>query len=144
MCETANQLSISSHMVVYMACKMRCRWLTFRRCFVYCVHYPEIGHFEIKKKKPGWTPSCLIRKTLFSGTLFIVSGWRKRVWKTVLFRFSHLFRVFWLSFAPGFRAATNESQKTRNKTVFHTRLRHPETINSVPLNSVLRIKQIGV
>ena len=48
------------------------------------------------------------------------------------------------------RAATNESQKTlnkretRNTTVFHTRLRHPETINSVPLNSVLRIKQIGV
>ena len=48
------------------------------------------------------------------------------------------------------RAATNESQKplnkceTRNKTVFHTRLRHPETINSVPLNSVLRIKQVGV
>ena len=48
------------------------------------------------------------------------------------------------------RVATNESQKTlnkcetRNKTVFHTRLRHPETINSVPLNSVLRIKQIGV
>ena len=34
MCETANQQSISSHMVVYMACKMRCRWLTFRRCFV--------------------------------------------------------------------------------------------------------------
>ena len=49
------------------------------------------------------------------------------------------------------RAATNEGKKktlnkceTRNKTVFHTRLRHPETINSVPLNSVLRIKQIGV
>ena len=48
------------------------------------------------------------------------------------------------------RAATDESQKTlnkcetRNKTVFHTRLCHPETINSVPLNSVLRIKQIGV
>ena len=48
------------------------------------------------------------------------------------------------------RAATNESQKTRNKcetrnkTVFHTRLRHPETINSVPLNSVLRIKQTDV
>ena len=48
------------------------------------------------------------------------------------------------------RAATNESQKTvnkcetRNKTVFHTRLRHPETINSFPLNSVLRIKQICV
>ena len=41
------------------------------------------------------------------------------------------------------RAAANESQKTlnkcetRNKTVFHTCLRHPETINSVPLNSVL-------
>ena len=34
MCETANQRSISSHMVVYMACKMRCRGLTFRRCFV--------------------------------------------------------------------------------------------------------------
>ena len=49
-----------------------------------------------------------------------------------------------------FRAATNENKKTlnkcetRNKIVFHTRLRHPETINSVPLNSVLRIKQIGV
>ena len=48
------------------------------------------------------------------------------------------------------RAVKNESQKTlnkcktRNKTVFHTRLRHPETINSVVLNSVLRIKQIGV
>ena len=48
------------------------------------------------------------------------------------------------------RAATNESQKTlnkcetRNKTIFHTLLRHPETINSVPLNSVLRIKQTGV
>ena len=48
------------------------------------------------------------------------------------------------------RAATDESQKTlnkcetRNKTVFHTRLRHPETINSVPLNSVLRIKQTCV
>ena len=57
---------------------------------------------------------------------------------------------FLLSIALHVRAATNESQKTlnkcetRNKTVFHTRLRHPETINSVPLNSVLRIKQIGV
>ena len=51
---------------------------------------------------------------------------------------------------PLLRAATNECQKTlnkcetRNKTVFHTRLRHPETINSVLLNSVLRNKQIGV
>ena len=34
--------------------------------------------------------------------------------------------------------------ETRNKTVFHSRLRHLETINSVPLNSVLRIKQPGV
>ena len=48
------------------------------------------------------------------------------------------------------RAATDESQKTlnkcetRNKSVFDTRLRHPETINSVPLNSVLRIKQTCV
>ena len=48
------------------------------------------------------------------------------------------------------RAATDESQKTlnkcetRNKTVFDTRLRHPEKINSVPLNSVLRIKQTCV
>ena len=54
------------------------------------------------------------------------------------------------SFKCQLRAATNESQKTlnkcetRNKTVFHTRLHHPEMINSVPLNSVLRIKQIGV
>ena len=48
------------------------------------------------------------------------------------------------------KPTTNECQKmlnkceTRNKTVFHTRLRHPEMINSVPLNSVLQIKQIGV
>ena len=48
------------------------------------------------------------------------------------------------------KPGANESQKTlnkcetRNKTVFHTRLRHPETINSVPLNSVLRFKQTGV
>ena len=55
-----------------------------------------------------------------------------------------------INWEPQLRAATNESQKTlnkcetRNKTVFHTRLRHLETINSVPLNSVLRIKQIGV
>ena len=48
------------------------------------------------------------------------------------------------------KPGANESQKTlnkcltRNKTVFHTRLRHPEMINSVPLNSVLRIKQTGV
>ena len=48
------------------------------------------------------------------------------------------------------KPASNESQKTlnkcetRNKTVFDTRLRHPETINSVPLNSVLRIKQTCV
>ena len=48
------------------------------------------------------------------------------------------------------KPGANESKKTlnkcetRNKTVFHTRLRHPETINSVPLNCVLRIKQTGV
>ena len=74
---------------------------------------------------------------------------------------THILNVFLIVLSPAqtrvkkqetkrFRAATNESQKTlnkcetRNKTVFHTRLRHPETINSVPLNSVLRIKQIGV
>ena len=92
MCETANQQSISSHVVVYMAYKMRCCWLTFRRCFVNCVHYPEIGHFEMQNRLDT---CCLI--------LFIVSGWCKRVWKTVLFRVSHLFSVFWLSFAPGLR-----------------------------------------
>ena len=46
------------------------------------------------------------------------------------------------------RAATDESQKTlnkcetRNKTVFYTRLRHPETINSVPLSYVCFVKQV--
>ena len=35
---------------------------------------------------------------------------------------------------------SKNAKQMRNKTVFHTRLRHPETINSVPLNSVLRIK----
>ena len=49
MCETANQQSILSHMVFYMAWKMRCRWLTFRRCFV-TVRYPEIGHFEMQNR----------------------------------------------------------------------------------------------
>ena len=43
------------------------------------------------------------------------------------------------------RESKNAKQMhTRNKTVFDTRLRHPETINSVPLNSVSRIKQTGV
>ena len=57
-----------------------------------------------------------------------------------------LYRTYHISLKPG----ANESQKTlnkcetRNKTVFHTRLRHPETINSIPLNNVLRIKQTGV
>ena len=39
---------------------------------------------------------------------------------------------------------TQNKCETRNKTVFHTRPCHPETINSVPLNCVLRIKQTGV
>ena len=58
--------------------------------------------------------------------------------------------VFRASLAYPIKPGANESQKTlnkcekRNKAVFHTRLRHPETINSVPLNSVLRIKQTGV
>ena len=96
MCETANQQYIWSHMVVYMVSKMRCCWLTFRRCFVSRVHYPEIGHFEM----PTRLDTCLFdSQTMFSGTLFIVMGWRRRVWKTVLFRVSHLFSVFWLSFA---------------------------------------------
>ena len=45
-----------------------------------------------------------------------------------------------------FKPGANESQKTLNKceTRNKTRLRHPETINSVPLNSVLRIQQTGV
>ena len=52
--------------------------------------------------------------------------------------------------APHVKPGANESKKTlnkcetQNKTVFHTRLRHLETINSVPLNSILRIKQTGV
>ena len=50
MCETANQQSISSHMVVYMASKVSCRWLTFRRCFVNRVRYPEIGHFDMQNR----------------------------------------------------------------------------------------------
>ena len=49
MCETANQQSISSHMVVYMACKMRCRWLTFRNVLL-TVRYPEIGYFEMQNR----------------------------------------------------------------------------------------------
>ena len=48
-------VTISSHMVVYMACKMRSRWLTFGRSFVYGVRYPEIGHFEMQ----NWLDTCL-------------------------------------------------------------------------------------
>ena len=95
MCETANQQSISSHMVVYMACKMRCRWLTFRRCFV---NRALSRNRSLRDAKPARYLFVWFVKTLFSGTLFIVSGWRRRVWKTVLFRVSHLFSVFWLSF----------------------------------------------
>ena len=50
MCEIANQQYIWSHMVVYMVSKMRCRSLTFRRCFVSRVRYPEIGHFEVQNR----------------------------------------------------------------------------------------------
>ena len=62
----------------------------------------------------------------------------------------HIIRQIVQMVSDQLRAAANERQKTlnkcetRNKTVFHTRLSHPETINSVPLNSVLRIKQTGV
>ena len=38
------------HMVVYMAFNMRCRSLTFRRCFVNRVRYPEKGHFEVQNR----------------------------------------------------------------------------------------------
>ena len=34
--------------------------------------------------------------------------------------------------------------ETQNEIVFHIRLRYPETINSVSLNSVLRIRQTDV
>ena len=54
MCETANQQSISSHMVVYMVSKMMCRWKTFQRCFVSRVRYPEKGHFEMQ----NWLDTC--------------------------------------------------------------------------------------
>ena len=47
---TANQQYIWSHMVVDMVSKMRCRWLTFRRCFVNRVRYPKIGHFEMHNR----------------------------------------------------------------------------------------------
>ena len=49
-----------------------------------------------------------------------------------------------------FKPGANGRQKTLNKCetqteiVFHIRLRHPETINSVSLNSVLRIKQTDI
>ena len=49
-----------------------------------------------------------------------------------------------------FKPSANGRQKTRNKCetqneiVSHIRLRHPETINSAPLNSVSRIKQTDV
>ena len=48
------------------------------------------------------------------------------------------------------KSSANERQKTlhkcetQNETVFRIRLRHPETINSVSLNSVSRIRQTDV
>ena len=69
MCETANQQSISSHVVVYMASKMRCCWFTFRRCFVNCVHYPEIAR-SLRDAKPAghlvvwFTKHCLAEHCL--------------------------------------------------------------------------------
>ena len=69
--------------------------INFRRCFVSRVRYPEIGHFEMQNRLDTY---LFDSQNTVSGTLFFVSGWRRRVWKTVLFRVSHLFSVFWLSF----------------------------------------------
>ena len=37
----------------------------------------------------GWTSACLIRETRFSETLLIISGWRRRMWKTISLCVSH-------------------------------------------------------
>ena len=51
-----------------------------------------------------------------------------------------------VSLRPSANGGKNTLNKceTQNEIVFHIRLRHPETINSVPLNSVLRIRQRDV
>ena len=87
MCETKTDVYVSLYL-------HRCRWLMFRWCFVYHVRYPETANL---RSKTGWTSVCLIRETLF-----IVSGWRRQMWKTILFCVSHLFSVFWRPFALGF------------------------------------------
>ena len=99
--------------------------------------YPLIVLSICIDKLHGFTDLC-VYKLIFFGRFDMASARRKRESKNTKQETKRL------------RAATNESQKTlnkcetRNKTVFHTRLRHPETINSVSLNSVLRINQMGV
>ena len=71
-----------------------------------------------------------------------------RVSQNKLFHFQRF--VFLLIEDDLLKPSANGRQKTLNKCetqneiVFHIRLRHPETINNVSLNSVSRIRQTGV
>ena len=88
-------------MSVFLCIVKGCRWSMFRRSFVYRLYFPETS-----RCRTGWTSVRLIRETLFSETLLIVSGWRRRMWKTISFCVSHLFSDFWRPFALGFTQDT--------------------------------------
>ena len=105
MCQTKTNVCVSLY-------RQRYRWLMFRRCFVYRVHYPELT----SRCKTGWTSVCLIRETLLCETIFIISGWRRRMWKTISYSVSHLFSVFWRPFALENYREILEQKKNTKKT----------------------------
>ena len=84
---------------------------------LHCIFYLPIGHWMKIYDCPDWNFTCpRLPDTGFFLPLY-GKGRHKRESKTL------------------------NKCETRNKTVFHTRLRHPETTNSVPLNSVFFANQ---
>ena len=100
MCETVNQQSISSHVVVYMACKMRCRWLTFRRCSVNRV---LSRNRSLRAAKPARHIFVWFVKHCLAEHCLSFRGDADECEKQFCFRVSHLFSVFWLSFVAALR-----------------------------------------
>ena len=74
--------------------------INFSTMFFKPIRYPELGHFEMQNRLDTY---LFDSQNTVSGTMFIVSRWRRRVSKTVLFRVSHLFSFFWLSSVAALR-----------------------------------------
>ena len=95
MCETANQQSISSHMVVYLACKMRFRWLTFRRCFV---NRAISRNRSLRDAKPARHLFVWFAKHCLAEHCLSFRGDADECEKQLCFVFRICLAFFWLSF----------------------------------------------